>query len=444
MSYIPHTEIERQQMLAAIGATTIEDLFEAVPASHRFPKLALPSAMSEMEVAGEMLALSEANEHAQDFTIFRGAGAYHHFTPSIVNHLLLRGEFFTAYTPYQPEVSQGTLQSIYEYQSMMCALTGMDAANASHYDGATSLAEAVTMAVELKRHKRMKVILSPAIHPQFREVVRTYHQGSGVRVVGDGGRADFSDLVDMLDENTAMVAIAYPNFFGQIEDFTELAETVHAAGALLVVVTNPIALGMLKPPGEMGADIVVGEGQPLGIPMSYGGPYLGFFATRTEHVRKIAGRIIGETLDADGQRAYVMTLRPREQDIRREKATSNICTNQGLMALAASIYLSVMGKYGMKRVAELCYHKAHYAADQIDDLEEYSVDRSKSFFNEFIVKCPKSIGEINELLIDEGIVGGYELEQEYPHLANHMLLCVTEMNSREEIDMLVEILGRVN
>lgn len=442
MSYIPHTEIERQQMLAKIGVTTIEDLFDAVPASHRFPKIDIPGPLSEMEIAAEMQALAEANEHAGDFALFRGAGAYHHFIPSVVNHLLLRGEFFTAYTPYQPEMSQGTLQATFEYQSMMTALTGMDAANASHYDGATSLAESITMAMDITRNKRSKILLSPGIHPQYREVVRTYHQGRSLNITGDDNlQATVSDLISQIDDQTAMVAIAYPNFFGQIEDLQALAEAAHNAGALMVVVVNPTALGLLKSPGELGADIVVGEGQPLGVSLGFGGPYLGFFATRTDYVRKIAGRIIGETVDHDGKRAYVMTLRPREQDIRRERASSNICTNQGLMALAACIYLSLMGKQGMRRVAELCYHKAHYAANEIEKLDDFSVDRSLPFFHEFVVSCPRPVKEINDKLLQYGIIGGYDLGKDYPHLQNHMLLCVTEMNSREEIDTLVRVLG---
>ncbi len=441
MSYIPHTEADERQMLAAIGVDSIDALFEAVPASHRFPALDLPPPASEMDVAAEMLALSESNDHGQDFAIFRGAGAYHHFIPSVVNHILLRGEFYTAYTPYQPEVSQGTLQATYEYQSMMCALTGMDAANASHYDGATSLAEAVTVALEVTRHRRKKVIFSHAIHPQYREVARTYHQGRDIRIIGDRGRGDIVDLMEMLDTNTAMLAVQYPNFFGQIDDIAKLAEAVQAVGALLVIVANPMALSLFKSPGELGADIVVGEGQSMGIPLGYGGPYLGYFAIKQKHVRKIAGRIIGETVDASGKRAFVMTLRPREQDIKRERATSNICTNQGLMALAASIYMSLMGKNGLRRVGELNYHKAHYAAETIDRLYGYSVDKSKPFFNEFIVACPRPVAEINAALLEEGIIGGYDLSQHYFHLQDRMLLCVTETNSKEEIDRLVEILG---
>ena len=388
MSYIPHTAIETQQMLADIGVDAIDDLFGAVPLSQRFPTLDLPPPMSEMEVAAEMLAISEANDHGQDFALFRGAGAYHHFIPSVVNHILLRGEFYTAYTPYQPEISQGTLQATYEYQSMMCALTGMDAANASHYDGATSLAEAVTVALEVTRNRRKKIILSHGIHPQYREVLRAYHQGRDIRIIGDRGRGEIVDLMEMLDDNTAMLALQYPDFFGQIDDITGLAEAVHAHGALLVMVSNPMALSIFKSPGELGADIVVGEAQPMGVPLSFGGPYLGYFAIRQKYVRRIAGRIIGETLDADGKRAFVMTLRPREQDIKRERATSNICTNQGLMALSASVYMALMGKNGLRQVGELNYHKAHYAANEINRLDGFSVDMSKPFFNEFVVVLP--------------------------------------------------------
>ena len=441
MSYIPHTDAETEEMLAEIGVDSIDALFEAVPESHRFPRLDLPGPMSEMEVEAEMLALSEANDHARDYAIFRGAGAYHHFIPSVVNHILLRGEFYTAYTPYQPEISQGTLQATFEYQSMMCALTGMDAANASHYDGATSLAEAVTVALEVTRHRRKKVILSHAIHPQYREVVRAYHQGRNIRIVGDRGRGEIIDLMEMLDENTAMLAVQYPNFFGQIDNFRALADAVHEVGALLVFVVNPMALSLFQSPGQLGADIVVGEGQPLGIPLSYGGPYLGFFAIRQKHVRKIAGRIIGETADADGKTAYVMTLRPREQDIKRERATSNICTNQGLMALSASVYMALMGKNGLQQVGRLNYHKAHYAASQIDQLNGFSVDMSKAFFNEFVVACPRPVAEINAVLLEQGILGGYDLGQHYFHLPDRMLLCVTETSSKQEIDRLVEILG---
>jgi len=441
MTYIPHTDADREEMLKVIGVSALEDLFDRVPDEQRFPALNLPDGQSEMEVAWEIGGLARANVSANDYAIFLGAGAYNHYIPSAVNHILMRGEFYTAYTPYQPEVSQGTLQAIFEYQSMLVQLTGMQAANASHYDGATSLAEAVTVARTHYRGKRTKVILSPGIHPQYRAVTRTYHQGSGMKFVGDKGSATLTDLIDMLDDETAMLVVSYPNFFGQIEDFSGLADAVHEAGALLCMVVDPIALALFKSPGELGADIVVGEGQPLGIPLSFGGPYLGFFATREHLVRKIAGRIVGETVDKHGRRAYVMTLRPREQDIRREKATSNICTNQGLMALAACVYLSVMGKHGLRKVAELCYHKAHYAAEQLNALDGYSVDLSRPFFKEFVLTCPRPVAELNDYLLEHwGIIGGYDLSRDLPGRENQMLVAVTEMNTKDEIDTLVEAL----
>ncbi len=444
--YIPHTEADRAAMLAAIGVKSIEELFEAVPAAKRFPELNLPEALSEMEALWNVQSLAGANAAGSEYALFLGAGAYNHYSPSVINHMLLRGEFYTAYTPYQPELSQGTLQAIFEWQSMIAHLTGMEAANASHYDGATSFAEAVTVANTHFRGARNKVILSPNIHPQYRAVARTYHQGTGVRFVGDkSGSAKLEDLIDLLDEKTAMLAIQYPNFFGQIENMHGLAEKVHAAGALLCIIVDPIVCAMFRAPGDYGADIVVGEGQSLGIPLSFGGPYLGFFATKKDLVRKIAGRIIGETVDQDGRRAYVMTLRPREQDIRREKATSNICTNQGLMALAGCIYLALMGKHGLRRVAELCYHKAHYAADQISELPGYSVQQRLPFFKEFVVKCPKPVKDINAFLFEEyNIIGGYDLSQDYPDRENEMLIAVTETNTRAEIDDLVEALDRAN
>ncbi|MCY3905825.1 MAG: aminomethyl-transferring glycine dehydrogenase subunit GcvPA [Anaerolineaceae bacterium] len=437
MSYVPHTETERQQMLATIGVSAVEDLFGAVPARHRFPTLDLPDPLSELEVQAELLSLSEANDHGQDFALFRGGGAWHHYIPSALGHMLLRGEFLTAYTPYQPELSQGTLQAIFEYQSMICALTGMDAANASHYDGATSFAEAVSMAVDVGRGRRNKILFSPWINPQYRDVARTYHQGRDLLFRGDESASTLSDLVGQLDDNTAMLAVAYPDFIGHIADFQGLAQKVHEAGALLVFVVNPVALGLLKSPGELGADIVVGEGQPLGIPLSFGGPYVGFFATRTRLVRKIAGRIVGETVDEDGRRAWVMTLRPREQDIRREKASSNICTNQGLMALAAAVYLALMGKQGLRQVAELCWHKAHYAAAQIAALEDYQIITRPPFFHEFALRCPRPVSEMNAALRERGIIGGHDLGTEDPRLRDCMLLAFTEMNSREEIDALI-------
>lgn len=445
MAYIPHTDADREAMLAAIGIDSLDHLFDSVPEEHRFPKLNLLDKQSEMETLWEMQALANANASAADCPMFLGAGAYNHYIPSVVNHILLRGEFYTAYTPYQPEVSQGTLQAIFEWQSMIAVLTGMEAANASHYDGATSLAEAVTVSIAHHRNKRRKIILSPNVHPHYRAVTRTYHQGTQTRFVGDkSGRATLEDLIDMLDDNTAMLVVQYPNFFGQIEDINGLAQKVHDAGALLCVVADPMTLALFKSPGELGADIVVGEAQSVGIPLSFGGPYAGFFATKNELVRKIAGRIVGETVDADGRRAYVMTLRPREQDIRREKASSNICTNQGLMALSACIYLSVMGKHGLKRAAELCYQKSHYAAQQIAGLAGYSVNTDLPFFKEFVVTCPRPVKDINLALFnDHNIIGGYDLGKDYLDRSNQMLVAVTETNTKAEIDVLVRALAKV-
>jgi glycine dehydrogenase subunit 1 len=441
MAYIPHTKDERREMLAAIGVKKIEELYACVPENLRFPDLDLPDPISEMEAVQELQELAEANLETRHFACFLGAGAYNHFIPSVVDHVIRRSEFYTAYTPYQPEISQGTLQAIFEYQSLISNLTGMDVSNASHYDGATALAEAVIMALAHHRQKRTKIILSSAIHPQYRQVVRTYMQGMGTQIVGDDDlNASPKELAAMIDDDTLIVAVQYPDFLGRIEDFSAIGKAAEASGALFCVVVNPLALGMLKPPSEFGADVVVGEGQPLGIPLSYGGPYLGIFTTRDKYVRKMAGRLSGETTDVRGQRGYVLTLTPREQHIRRARATSNICTNQGLMALAAAVYMSLMGKSGLRRVAELCYHKAHYAADKIDALEGYELWNKGDFFHEFAVSCPKPVAEINERLLNAGILGGYDLGLDYPELKDHMLIAVTEANRVQEIDDLVTIL----
>ncbi len=440
MSYVPHTDADRAEMLAAIGVEQVEDLFHDVAAACRFPGLNLPEPLSEMEIMAELQAMSEENLNTGHFACFLGAGAYQHYVPRIVDHVISRSEFYTAYTPYQPEISQGTLQSIFEYQSMVCALTGMEVANASHYDGATSAAEAVIMALNVGRGKRRRVILSPRIQPEYRAVVRTYTQGMALEIVGDQGlTADLDDLTTLLDRNTACLVVQSPNFLGEIEDLAGLADQVHDAGALLVVVADPISLGLLKPPGDYGADIVVGEGQALGNGLNFGGPYLGIFACREKDVRRSAGRLVGQTVDADGKRGFVLTLSTREQHIRRERATSNICTNQALCALAASVHLAALGKSGLRLLAELCYHKAHYAAGRIAELEGYHVVGGKPFFKEFVVHCPAPVAEINDYLLEEwGILGGYSLGRDYPHLEDHMLICVTEVNRRAEIDALVD------
>ena len=445
MSYIPHTDQDRQAMLAAIGVGRIEDLYLDIPDSVKFPDLNLPPALSEMETMEELEHLAETNAETRHYACFLGAGAYDHFIPSVVDHVLRRNEFYTAYTPYQPEISQGTLQSIFEFQSLICELTGMDVANASLYDGATALAEAVSMALSHHRGRRSKIILSPAIHPQYRQVVHTYMRGSEVEILDQGTLdADLDSLEEQVDQDTAIVAVQYPDFFGRILDYASLAAKAKETGALFCVVVNPIALGLLRPPSTFGADIVVGEGQPLGIPMSYGGPYLGLFATRDEYVRRMPGRLAGETHDTRGQRGFVLTLTPREQHIRREKATSNICTNQGLIALAATVYLTTMGKVGLRQVAELCYHKAHYAAEQIGALDGYEIWNKGPFFHEFVVKAPRPVEAINKALYERKIIGGYDLTPWYPSLKDHMLLAVTERVHKSQIDRLVEALKEIN
>ncbi|MBA4419692.1 MAG: aminomethyl-transferring glycine dehydrogenase [Anaerolinea sp.] len=445
--FIPHTDQETREMLEAVGVKNLAELFTAIPEKYRFPKLQLPPAMTEMEILAEMENIAEANESTKDLVCFLGAGAYNHYSPAAVDMLLRRGEFYTAYTPYQPEISQGTLQVIFEYQSLVTALTGMEASNASHYDGATSAAEAVILAYQNFRGKRNKIILSPSLNPQYTATIRTYTQGHGSLIIlGADARPDGSpeDLVQYLDDDTALVIVQYPDFLGRLYDYSALIAKAHEVGALVAVAVNPLALALFKTPGDMGADIVVGEGQPLGLPLSYGGPYLGIFATRKEFIRKISGRLVGETTDSRGNRAYVLTLTAREQHIRREKASSNICTNQGLLALAATIYMSLLGKNGLKKVAELNFHKAHYAAEQISQIPGYSVATAAPFFNEFVVTCPHPADEVAAHLLEHGILGGYELANDYQGMDNQLLVAVTEMNSKDEIDLLCEVLAEVN
>lgn len=442
----PHTDSDREAMLKTIGANSIEDLFEAIPGDHRFPEIDLPPSHTEMEAREFLQDISEGNETARDLPLFLGAGAYNHYSPAAVDSILRRGEFYTAYTPYQPEISQGTLQAIFEYQSHIVNLTGMEASNASHYDGATSAAEAINMGRGITRHKRGKAVVSPAVHPHYRETIHTYVGKDDFSIVGEDldVAAGPEALFDLIDEDTAVVLVQYPDFFGRVYDFTELAEKTHAAGALLAIAVNPLALALLKTPGDFGADIVCGEGQSLGLPLSFGGPYLGILATREKYVRHLAGRIVGETEDGEGKRGYVLTLSTREQHIRREKASSNICTNQGLMALAATVHISLLGREGLREVANLNYQNAHYAAQQISALPGFEAWSDEVFFNEFVVKCPMPAVELNELLLDEGIIGGYDLGREYPGMENYMLLAVTEMNNKSQIDFLLESLAEVS
>lgn len=447
--YISITDAERAEMLKAIGVETGADLFKDVPEAVRFPQVDLPQPLSEMDLRRELNALASKNADALSQSVFLGAGAYNHFVPGAVDHILRRSEFYTAYTPYQPEVSQGTLQAIFEYQSLICALTGMDIANASHYDGATALAEAAIMAVASLRNRR-QVVVAPSVHPQYRAVLHTLLQGTGIRIVGDEragadehAGSSLQDLLALVDDSTAALIVQSPDFFGTLHDLKPVADAVHAAGALLIQHFDPIALALFQTPGEASADIATAEGQPLGVGLSFGGPYLGIFTCAEKYVRKMPGRLAGATLDLEGRLAYTLTLRAREQDIRREHATSNICTNQGLMALAAAVYLSLMGKQGLRRAAELCYHRAHYAADEIDKLPGYEVLRRGPFFKEFVVRCPRPASEVNAALREQGIVGGYDLALDYPRLGDAMLLCVTEMNNKAEIDRLVQTLATV-
>ena len=432
--YIPNTPAEQDDLLAAIGLRNIDELFADIPDGYRNPPLELPAPLSELEIQRELGELAARNRPLASGPSFLGAGSYHHFIPSIVKAIMTRGEFLTAYTPYQPEVSQGTLQVIFEFQTMISALYGMEVANAGMYDGATSVAEAVLMACRVTR--RQQVIVADTVSPAYRQVIATYCQAQGITI--DITPAD--QVAGAITEATAGIVAQYPNFYGSLEDLQALSEAAHADGALLVVSADPLAMGMLKPPGEFGADIVTGEGQPLGIPPSFGGPYLGLFSCKQQYIRQMPSRLVGRTTDTEGRTGYVLTLQTREQHIRRERATSNICTNEALYALASSIYLAAMGRQGLRQVAELCYHKAHYAADAIGKLDGYSLPQSAGFFQEFVVACPTSPAEVNRQLMERNILGGLDVSDRFD---NGMLLCVTEMNTRAEIDALVSALSEV-
>lgn len=446
MNYTPHTEQDRRAMLAAIGASDVEDLFDDVPESVRFPELNLRSGMSELEARRYFTKMSAKNATVADHPCFLGAGAYHHYTPATVPALLFRGEIYTAYTPYQPEVAQGSLQIIYEYQSMIAELTGMDVANASMYDGSTALAEAALMAVRASRGRRRKLVISNGIHPEYHHVLETYNHGIDIEEVyidldPATGKTPLEAIAAAVDKNTACVMIQYPNFFGSIEDVKAIGEIAHKAGALLCVSADPITIALLKSPGELGADIVTGEGQSLGIPLWLGGPYVGFFAARKKYVRQMPGRICGRTVDTQGREGFVLTLQAREQHIRRDRATSNICTNQALVATAVTMYLTAVGKNGLKQVANLCYQRSHYLANQLAQLEGYELLFSAPFFREFAIRTPEPASQLNQSLWEEhGIIGGYDLSRSFPNLGNAWLLTATEMTSRADIDRLIQAL----
>ena len=446
MPYIQNTEREVREMLKAIGVSSIEDLFKDIPAGVRVKgDLNLPSQMSELELLRHIESLASKNRTVGDYVSFLGAGVYNHFIPAVVDHLAGRAEFYTAYTPYQAEASQGVLQGIFEYQTLIAQLTGTEISQASLYDGATALVEAVYLARAVTK-KRKRVLVSKGIHPEYLQTLYTYSANLDVKIETmdlEEGTAPPERLKGILDDDTVCVAFQSPNFFGCIENGPEIVRAAHESGALAVAVVDPISLGLLEAPGRYEADIVVGEGQALGMPLSYGGPHLGFMGARADYTRKMPGRIAGMTTDVEGNRGFVLTFQTREQHIRREKATSNICTNQALCALRAAIYLTTMGRGGLKQVANLCFQRAHYAAEQICKVEGYSMRFGAPFFKEFAVTCPKPAAEINDALIKRDIIGGLDCGRFFEDEKNTLLVAVTECNTREEIDMLVEALGEI-
>ena len=430
--YIPNTADEQAAMLQAIGVGSVDDLFQDIPAEFRNPGLNMPAPLSEMEVLQELQRLSERNLYPGRYASFLGAGVYRHFTPSVVSALVSRGEYLTSYTPYQAEASQGTLQAAFEFQTMSSQIMGMEVANAGMYDGATSLAEAALMACRVTQRGRVAIV--DTVAPNYAEVVRTYAEPQGIEVY------TVTRNVRELQPDTACLLVQSPNFFGYIEDVGGLTDVAHDHGALMCTSVDPIAMGMLKSPGAYGVDIATAEGQALGVPPSFGGPYVGIFTCKQEFFRQMPGRIAGRTTDTQGRTGYVLTLQTREQHIRRERATSNICTSTALIGLMATIYVACVGKQGLRRVAELCYHKAHYAASQIAETPGYSLPIEGTFFQEFVVSCPKPPAEVNAALQDKGIIGGLDVSDQVP---NGMLLCVTEVNNRREIDALVAALKEI-
>ena len=445
MRYIPNTDADCRRMLDAIGVRSVEDLFADIPATVRLKRpLRIPPALSEADLAKHLGGLAAKNADADRYSSFLGAGCYNHFSPAIIGHLVSRGEFLTAYTPYQPEISQGTLQAMYEYQTLICQLTGMDVSNASMYEGASATAEAILMAHRVTG--RNEVVVARSVHPEYRQVTHTYAQQINLTFHEVGftpaGSADLRAAKAALTDRVACLVVQNPNFFGVVEDLAELAEAAHAVGALLVVaVAEPVSLGLLKPPGEFDADIVAGEGQALGVPMSYGGPYLGFFATQEKYIRQLPGRLVGATEDREGRTGYVLTLATREQHIRREKATSNICTSEALIALIATIYMETLGKNGLKEVALQNLRKAACAKEQLAKVKGCVIRFSGPTFNEFVLQVKKKPAEVLKGLLRKQIIGGLDLSRFYPELPDCLLVCVTEQNSREEIDALAKAMG---
>jgi len=448
MRFIPHTEQDIREMLEAIGVQNVDQLFAGIPDNLQLGKtpLNLPPALSESEVVDTLRQIQMRNPDMNEMSSFLGAGAYRHYSPAIIDSLIQRGEFSTSYTPYQAEVSQGTLQAIFEFQTMITMLTGMDVANASMYDGASALAEAILMANRI--NKKKEYLIASAVHPEYQQTANTYLRGTDLQLINvpynPEGKTDFEFIQTNLSDKTSAVILQSPNFFGIVEKYEQLGKSLKEQNVLLIiVVVEPLSLGILKPPGQRQADIVVGELQSYGLPVSYGGPYAGFFATREKFVRQMPGRLAGETIDRKGQKSFVLTLSTREQFIRRERATSNICTNQGLCMLAVTIYLAVMGKKGLRELALLNLRKSNYLKNKISKTKDFEVCFNANTFNEVVIKCPRPANEVRDALLEYKIIAGLPLGNYYPELADSLLICATEMNTVEAIDRLVEKLETV-
>lgn len=445
MSYIPNTDADREEMLRAIGVSTFEELLKNIPEELRLREnIKIPAKLSELEVLKELKLLESLNSPTSKMISFLGGGSYDHYIPSAISALTSRSEFYTAYTPYQAEVSQGTLQAIYEYQTMVCKLTGMDIANASMYDGGSALAEAALLAVG--HTNRREVVIAGKIHPHYKQIIQTYCEGQDItikEVTSARGAVLPDKLKTSLTENTAAVIVQQPNFYGCLEDVQEIDTLTHNAGGLFIVAVDPISLGILTPPGEYGADIVVGEGQIFGSAQNYGGPYLGIFAAKEFLLRKMPGRISGITVDTDGQRGFVLTVQTREQHIRRDKATSNICTNQGLVMLTATIYLALLGRSGIQEVAHQCLQKAHYLANAITEIPGYNLKYHRPFFREFVVETPKPAKDIINSISKKGILAGIDLSQ-FDSSDSGLLIAVTEKRTKGEMDLFVSELKKLS
>ncbi len=445
MRYVQFTDDDKRAMLGAIGVPSVEALLKDIPERYRVKGLLeVPPPLSEPELLADLQSLARRNANCEELPCFLGCGAYDHYVPTLVDHLFAQSGFLTGYTPYQAEASQGSLQLFYEFQTMICQMTGMDVSNASMYEMASATVEAALMARGITN--RPNIVASRAIHPDCKRVLNTYLADQPFtfkECTAVAGRVDPKVIAGLIDQNTAAFIVQTPNFFGQIEPLEEFAAVVKKAGALLIVIVDPLSTGVLKRAGELGADIVVAEGQPLGIPLQYGGPYLGLLACRSEYLRKMPGRLIGETVDADGRRAFCLTLQTREQHIRREKATSNICTNQGLLAIRAAIYMAAVGRQGLRRIADLCLHKSHYAAERIAKLPGYSLRYGGPFFKEFVVRSERPVDSVLAHCRSQGLLAGVPLGRWFDDLKDCFVVAVTEKRTRDDIDRLVGALTSV-